>query len=323
MAMRSPLDRRAVLNAIAAAGVTAWMPATAQEAVLAEEPWSAGGLFGTLARPAMGPARGPAVLLLAGSGPSPRDGSFGTQRQIAEGLAAAGIRSLRYDKRGIGASRALVTREDDLTFGLYVDDAVAATRDLSGRGEISGVVIIGHSEGALLATLATAKVPVTGIVLLAGIGRRLDVVLREQLQTIPAPDDFRKEALHILDRLVGGERVADVPQAHWALFRPSVQPFLLSVFAVDPAAALARVSVPVMIVSAGRDLQVTRADFESLTKAKPDARALVLAEANHVFKAAPADLADREAQVKSYDRAAPLVPGLVPALVEFVQSVAR
>ena len=318
-------DRRSLLAAIGAVGVSAArIPAAmAEDAARAEEPWSAGGIFGTLARPARGSARGPAVLLLAGSGPSPRDGTFGTLRQIAHGLAAAGIRSLRYDKRGIGESRALVTREDELIFEHFVDDAVAAARALSSRREVSSLCIIGHSEGALIATLAAAKVPVAGIVLLAGAGRRLEVVLREQLQNAPMPESLRAEAMQILDALAAGRRVADVIEEFRPIFRPSVQPFLISTFALDPAAALARVSIPALIVSAGRDIQIGAADFDALTKARPDARTLVLPEANHVFKAAPPDLADRPAQIKSYDPSAPLVPTLVPALVEFVRSVAQ
>ena len=269
------------------------------------------------------PARGPAALLLAGSGPSPRDGTFGTLRQIAHGLAAGGIRSLRYDKRGVGESRALVTREDDLTFDLYVDDAAAAARDLNARNEVSSVFIIGHSEGALIATLAAAKTPVAGIVLLAGAGRRLDVVLREQLQRAQLPESLRNEAFQIIDKLVAGERVADVYQEFLPLFRPSVQPFLISVFAIDPAVALTRVSIPVLIVSAGRDIQITRDDLDALIKARPDARTLVLAEANHLFRSTPADLADRPAQLRSYNAASPIVPELVPALVAFVRAVAQ
>jgi hypothetical protein len=76
-------------------------------------------------------------------------------------------------------------------------------------------------------------------------------------------------------------------------------------------------------VGAGRDIQITRIDFDALTRARPDARALVLPEANHVFKPAPSDLADRAAHVGSYDPSAPLVPGLVPALVAFVRSLPR
>ena len=300
-------DRRRLLATVGAVAVSA--AARADASGLIEEPWSAGGIFGTLARPARGPDRGPAVLLLAGSGPSPRDGTFRTLQQIAHGLAAAGIRSLRYDKRGVGESRALVTREEDLIFDLFVEDAVAAVRDLSGRSDVSSVVIIGHSEGALLATLAAGKIPVAGIALLAGPGRRLDVILREQFQKAPLPESLRSEALQIIDKLVAGERVTDVYQEFRPVFRPSVQPFLMSMFAIDPAAALARISVPALIVSAARDIQITRTDFDALSKARPDARTLVLAEANHIFKAAPSDLADRPAQIRSYDASAPARAG--------------
>jgi uncharacterized protein len=319
------LNRRRLLATIGGVAVlTARIgDARADATALVEEPWSAGGLFGTLARSARGADRGPAVLLLAGSGPSPRDGALGAFRQIAHGLAAAGIRSLRYDKRGVGESRALVTREDDLVFGDFVDDAVMAVRELSARSDVSSVVIIGHSEGALIASLAASRIPVAGIVLLAGAGRRLDVVLREQLQKGGVPESLRNEAFQIIDKLVAGERVPDVYQEFRPVFRPSVQPFLISAFAIDPAVALARVSVPVLIVSAARDIQITQADFDALRRAKPDARTLVLADANHVLKAAPADLADRPAQLRSYDPSAPLVPELVPALVAFVRAVTQ
>jgi len=290
-----------------------------------EERWTAGGLAGTFAGGANA-ARGPAALLLAGSGPVPRDGAIGTYRLIAAGLADAGIRSFRYDKRGAGASRALAAREDDLVLGTFVDDAVSVIRALGARPDVSAVVAIGHSEGALIATLAAAKIPLVGIVLLAGAGRRIHIVLREQLLAMPfAPEqeELRARALQILQALAAGERVADVPPQLAALFRPSVQPFLQSWDAFDPAAALAKLSLPVLIVRGARDIQISRADVEALARARPDARVLELPEANHEFRPAPEDLSDRVAQLKSYDPAAPLVPGLVPALVDFIRAAAR
>ena len=107
------------------------------------------------------------------------------------------------------------------------------------------------------------------------------------------------------------------------LFRPSVQPFLLSVFAIDPAKELAKLKLPVMLVRGASDIQVSAEDLELLAKARPDARVLVLPETNHAFKPAPADVTNRAAQLRSYDPAAPLVPGLVPAIVEFVRANAR
>src|SRR2546423_9088721 len=99
----SSANRREVLGAfggIAAAlatGPILTKRAAAQETLMVEEPWSAGGLAGSFVRPRHGPPRGPAVLILAGSGGTPRDGNYRTYLQLAQGLGAAGIRSLRYD----------------------------------------------------------------------------------------------------------------------------------------------------------------------------------------------------------------------------------
>jgi len=328
----SSVNRRDLLAAfggIAAAlatGPILTKRAAAQEMPMVEEPWSAGGLAGSFVRPRHGPPRGPAVLILAGSGGTPRDGTYRTYLQLAQGLAAAGIRSLRYDKRGVGGSRVLVTREDDVVLWHFVEDAVTAARDLAARPEVSSVIIAGHSEGALLATLAARKAMPTAIVQLAGPGRRFDVILREQIMAIPLPpgqEHYRKETLEILDKLVRGERVPNVPPELAVLFRPSVQPFLLSMLAVDPAAEFGRLKVPALVVQAASDIQVRMADFEALTKARPDARTVVLPATNHVFKRAPIDLSDRAAQIKSYDAQAQLVPELVPAIVDFVKSVAE
>ena len=296
------------------------------EALLIEEPWTNGHLIGTFARPSHGPARGPVALIIAGSGPTTRDGNLDTYKLIAAGLAAAGIRSLRYDKRGVGKTLPLVPREDDLVLQTFADDVVAAAASLAKRDDVSSVILVGHSEGGTLAIMAASQTPIAGLVLLATAGRRLDVILREQLAAIPLPpgkEHLRAEGLAILDNLVRGKRVSDVPPEQAALFRPSVQPFWISSLAVDPAVSLATLKVPTLIVWGESDIQVRRSDFDALAAARPDARALALPKANHEFKPAPADITDRTAQIASYDKAAPLVPGLVPAIADFIGSVAR
>jgi hypothetical protein len=316
-------DRRTALGLLGAAIAGGSSLRARAEGSAAEEPWESGGLAGTFAKPANGPTRGPVAVILAGSGPTPRDGTWNTYRQIAEGLAEAGIRSLRYDKRGVGASRAMLLREEDVVIETFANDGVLAAREAGRRPDVSHTFIIGHSEGALLAILAAAQMPLAGIILLAGPGRRLDVTLREQLTKIPAPDDWKAEAFRILDELVAGRRVANVPQSHLVLFRPSVQPFLLSIFAIDPAERFAKLQTPALVIQAERDLQIAVDDFDALIKARPDAKSWLALESNHVFKRAPANLADHEAQVASYDAAAPLVPGLVEAIGEFIRSIAR
>ena len=128
---------------------------------------------------------------------------------LATGLVAAGIRSLRYDKRGMGGSQALVAREQDVIFDDFVNDAVTMIRALSQRAEVSSVFVLGHSEGGIIALRAASMVPFAGLVLAATPGRPLAVVLRFQLRAALTPESLRDEALQILELLVKGERVAE------------------------------------------------------------------------------------------------------------------
>jgi hypothetical protein len=127
--------------------------------------------------------------------------------------------------------------------------------------------------------------------------------------------------LNILDRLSAGERVEQIRPELNSLFRPSVQPFLMSLISIDPAEELKSVKTPVLLVQAGRDLQIQRGDFDALTKVRPDIRTIMLPQANHTLKVAPED---RAGNIALYtNRRAPLDPGLMPPLIDFVQRVAR
>ncbi len=294
-------------------------------AQMIEEPWSLAGLHGTFSRPAAGPARGPAVLIIAGSGPTDRNGngpviSTDTYRKLAEGLAANGIRSLRYDKRGLGESRALLAREEDVVFADFVGDAATAIRNLSQRDDVSSVLIAGHSEGALIGLLASSQADIAGLALLTATGRSIRAILGDQLKS-GLPPALEAEAFRILDLLASGQRVTEISAELMPLFRPSVQPFFISVLNIDPAIELTKSKIPVLILHAGRDLQIFPADFEALRKARPDAHVVELPNANHVLKTAPADLAGNRALYR--DRDAPLDPGVMPALVDFIRAAVR
>jgi pimeloyl-ACP methyl ester carboxylesterase len=288
-----------------------------------EQDWTAGHLSGTLTAPPT-KSRGPAALIIAGSGPTPRDGNCDTYRLLAHALAAAGIPSLRYDKRGVGKSAALVKREDELVIQTFAEDVVLVADTLREVENASSIVLIGHSEGALLATLAASRTKVAGVVLAAPSGRRLDVLMREQISALALPETqehMRSEALTIIDKLAGGERVENVGSHLAALFRPSVQPFLISTFAIDPVEEFARSRVPALLLWGESDIQVGRSDLEALALARPDAKVVVFPNTNHMFKPAPKDTSDRDAQLASYDKQAPLVANFAAAIIAFIAAV--
>lgn len=285
-------------------------------------------LHGTLLLPA---ERAPAVLLVAGSGPTDRDGNAHLSPQrilrndslklLAEGLLARGIGSLRFDKRGIAASAAPGLNEADLRFSTYVTDLRRWLALLSGQAGVTRVVLLGHSEGALIATLAAEEGGVAGLVALAGAGETAGVTIRRQLREGGMLPDQVRAAEHVLSSLEAGRPVADVPQGLAVLFRPSVQPYMMSWLPIDPVAEIARVPVPVLVVQGTTDLQIGVADANALAGAHKGAGLALIAGMNHVLKTAPAD---RSANLATYvDPALPLAPGLLDAVAGFVAEVTR
>ena len=274
-------------------------------------------LHGTVLTPAETRA---AAVLIPGSGPTDRDGNqlpavqAATLRLLAEALAEEGIATVRIDKRGIGASGAAALSEDALRFDHMAEDARAWAADLATRTGQNCVWLIGHSEGGLVAQVAAADDPnVCGLVLLASAGRPAADVLREQLAALPQP--LNDQAMHALSELEAGRTVEAIPGLE-ALFRPSVQPYLISWFRQDPRELAAAWDRPMLIVHAGRDIQVGEADADALSTAQPNARRLDLEGVNHVLKAAPEDRAGNIAVYADPD--APLAEGLADAVAAFI-----
>lgn len=282
-----------------------------------------GELHGTLRAAAR---NSPVILIIAGSGPTDRDGNSelgvhsDVYKMLAEGLAAKGISSLRYDKRGVGESRASMVKQSDLRIQTYADDAAAMAAALRKQANVRCVWMLGHSEGALLAELAAQKPDgICGLILVAGSGRRIADVMREQLSVMPEP--ARGKALAAIAELEAGRLVPNPPAQPLGLFYTEVQPYLISWMAADPARLLANTKLPVLIVQGDTDIQVPVADAKALAAAKPDAKLAVLAGVNHILKIAPAD---RNANMATYaDPNLPLAPGVVDTIAAFVQEHRR
>jgi fermentation-respiration switch protein FrsA (DUF1100 family) len=296
-----------------------------------EEPyaWDDGSqhLAGTLTRPPSAAGPVPVVLIVAGSGPTDRDGnsrlgvSSDLYKKLAWGLAQRGIASVRYDKRGVGGST-FMGDGSAVAFDDFTDDAVAGARALAADPRFSKVVLVGHSEGALLVErAANGGAPVAGVVMLAGMGRSFTAVLREEMGR-----QFDGAQLAAYDSLMalflGPGPMPEVPPDLRLLLHPSVRRFVQTESAIDPAAEARRVPVPLLVVQGATDIQVSVKDAEALHAARLNAEVHVLADANHLF--VHIATTDRAAQLATYtDPSLPLVPELVPLVADFVLKVAR
>jgi uncharacterized protein len=288
-----------------------------------------GDILGSVVVPA-GAGRHPVVLIIAGSGPTDRDGNSpialgpgktlhtDAYKLLAEALAAQGIASVRYDKRGIAASaRAMAgMKESDYRFDMGVDDAAGWLRMLRADARFSRIVVAGHSEGSLIGMIAAQRAPADGFVSLEGAGRPAADVIRAQLVAGGAPPEMFEAAL---DSLVAGRTIENTSPALASLFRPSAQPYMISWFRYDPAAELKKLSYPTLIIQGTHDVQVSAADASKLAAA-PGAKLLTIDGMTHVLKIGPADAAAQVAGVYS-DPSVPVAPELVAAIVAYVRAV--
>lgn len=217
----------------------------------------------------------PGVVLIAGSGPTDRDGNnplipgrIDTLKLLAERLARAGIASLRYDKRGIGAStpgpQPLEEQERFFTWDNFVADVKAAHGELMRHDEIKpyATALLGHSEGGLLALAALPGIawrPPHAIVLAATPGRPMGEIVRRQIaRAAPGLSRAAEQAMSAIRDT--GHTPADLPRGLQALFPPYIGPFLQGAFAFDPARALAAIDTACLLVHGGADAQIVPMD---------------------------------------------------------------
>jgi len=277
-----------------------------------------GDLYGSLVLPTSSTPV-PLVLIIAGSGPTDRNGnnpmmSNNSLRFLAEGLSKHGIASFRYDKRGVAKSTAAVGKEHDLRFEHYVADAVQWVALLKKDARFSSLVVLGHSEGALIGTLVAQEVEVSKYISLAGAGIPAADIIRKQLkQQAPTVLSMVEP---ILEKLEAGEEVAEVPPMLFSLFRPSVQPYLISWFKQDPAVAIASLKIPVQIIQGTTDLQMSVSDANVLSAALPTATLEVIMGMNHVLKEVTSDPQKNNATYANPTLA--LHAGLLEVLVPFI-----
>ena len=237
----------------------------------------------------------PVVLIIAGSGPTNMDGnSLGSDyksnslRYLAEELAKEGIATLRYDKRGIGKSREAVAKEENLRFEHYIDDAAAWADTLAHDARFTKVVIAGHSEGSLIGMVAAQKSNnIKAFVSIAGCGSPAHLLIEEQLHR--QSESVSNEAAKINKELCAGRTVEDVPNHLAALYRKSVQPYLISWFRYDPAKEIAKLKIPVLILQGDKDIQVGVKEAQKLYMARIFSSFYIIENMNHVLKHCDSD----------------------------------
>lgn len=249
-------------------------------------------IYGTLALPDVEcPCN--IVLIIAGSGPTDRNGnnnmglSTDAYKMLADTLASHGYASLRYDKRGIAKSYYKNFNEFDLTFDLYVNDAIEWIKKLKSDTRFSKIIVLGHSEGSLIGMLAVNSTQADAFISVAGPAESADSLISIQISN--QSKELGLEVQKYLKKLKKGEIVAVTNSDLKSLFRPSVQPYLISWFKYSPKEEFAKLTVPSLVIQGNTDIQVDYHEAEKLAEANKTSEMKIIEGMNHILKIADKD----------------------------------
>jgi len=278
-------------------------------------------LNGTLYSPLKQNKKTNLVILIAGSGPTDRDGNQknlinNSSKYLSEELAKSGIAVFSYDKRIIAQMMAGTVNEETLSFDDFVNDAKDVFTYFKNQKKYNKIIVAGHSEGSLIGMLA-ANENTDAFISLAGAGRTIDAVLLEQIEK-QAPF-LKEEVQKDLEILKSGQTFELKNKMLASLFRESVQPYMISWIKYNPQNEIKKLQVPVLIINGTKDLQVTVSEAELLKKAKPEAKLMVIDNMNHIFKEIKGD--DAENMGSYSDPNLAVTEKLVTAINLFIKSL--
>jgi len=266
----------------------------------------------------------PMAIIIAGSGPTDRNGNSplvektNEYEMLADSLDSRNIASFRYDKRGVSRSIPSDFDPSKIVFDDYVKDAEKIFDYLHDTLGFENIYIIGHSEGSLIAMLASEKKKVKGCISVAGAGRPIDQVLEEQMIRQPLPDSVKQQIPVIFNQLKKGKEVNDFPEQLSPLFRKSIQPYLISWLKYAPQKEIKKLECPVLILQGNCDIQAKETDANNLHEANKKSKLDIIPNMSHTLKNAGNDCVNEK---ETYTNGSmPLDQVLVNDIVSFINT---
>lgn len=277
-------------------------------------------IYGTLTMPKNYRQPIPLALIIAGSGATDRNGNnlnaglnTNAYQKLAFSLAIKGIASVRYDKRNVGESKIIKVNVENRIFNAEVNDTKRIIDMLNNDHRFSSIVIIGHSQGSLVGILSVGN-EIDKFISIAGVGKSGGETLKDQLSK--QPEYVSQKANPIIDSLLGGFYVKDVPDFLEPLFKPSIQPYLISWFKYDPAVELAKLNIPSLVIQGTNDLQIGVVDAERLVSQTDKVRLVTIKNMNHMLKIIDGTIEDN--QNSYFNPTIPISEELVKVIVDFI-----
>src|SRR5690606_21541536 len=199
----------------------------------------------------------------------------------------------------------------------FVTDVNSIISYFKNDDRFNKVILAGHSEGSLIGMLAAAEGDVDAYISLAGAGRPIHKIIVEQIAK-QSPELSENAKIAFDEMLETGTTTNYSPYLE-SVFRASVQPFMHSWMKFDPAAEVAKLEIPVLIINGSFDIQVDVQDAEILNEAAKNSKIVILEKMNHIFRKIEGENLENTKAYNEPQR--PLHPELIPVISEFVKSL--
>ena len=255
----------------------------------------------------------PLLIWVHGSGGVNRDGNQPQYiKQFRDAINKENMAFFSYDKRTANPNNVRFIQEDGIYFSDFVSDIKEVIHHFKNDKRFSKIILIGHSQGSLIAMLALDNVD--KFISLAGAGETIDKTLVRQITK--QSHEFGKLTEQYINELMTTGEIKEVNPNLMSLFAKQNQPFIKSWITVNPIEEIKKVAIPTLIINGDKDFQVLINDAENLHKAKPDAELVIIKNMNHVLKHIEKD----EDNMKSYMSSDfKISEELITTIVEFVK----
>ena len=257
-------------------------------------------------------------IIISGSGPTDRDGNNTSLKSdylkmLADGLYENGISSYRYDKRGVGSSVGDIKTGNEVRFSDYINDVASIIIHFKDTKKFKKIVVIGHSEGALIGMIASRSIA-DKFISIAGSAEDYLNLIQRQLSI--QPPYVKSMSDPIIEKLKNKELVDSVPPLLNNLFNNSLQKYLIEASSYNPQEEISKLEIPVLIVQGSNDIQIEIKDAQLLHNAAKKSRIEIIQGMNHVLRQAPEN---RLLNMQTYGNPElPIDNSLVNLIVDFL-----
>lgn len=265
-----------------------------------------GTLNALLSAPAQVEQKIPVAIFVPDAGPVDKNGNSSliagkaeSMRYLSNLMNLEGIATLRYDKRGIGDNRKLESTGKQMTVDQYAADVEQLIKQMRADDRFSDIILVGHGEGSLIASMVLKENKVEHFISLAGYGFPFGEKLMDQIKSQLTPEQVI-QAETIITQWIADEEAGDIPEALAQLFNEESKPFLQSLFKQQPVELLKGYEGSITVIAGERDLQISPKESARLKTVGEQVVFYEIPLMNHVLKQAPEDAADEDGNLITY-----------------------